>query len=149
MLHSPAECRVLNYKDDLSASALRQLQDRSNHAVLGESSIVPAGLSQTSYFDEDGHSGLADFITNTDEFDQDDKYHSSALLKNAFYDAAEAINNSDSKEKLERELMKVLNKFSTVARGDCEANKKKGGRRMSMFPANSKRKKTHGTKHMH
>ena len=148
VLHSPAECRVLNYRDELSAQALRELQDRQNHVGMDGSSGVPPGLSQTSYFGEDGE-GLADFITNTTEFDNNDKFHTSEVLKCAFYDTAEAINNSSSKSELEENLLQVFNEFMAKARGNCDANTFQGGHRISMLPANSKRKKTHGTKHMH
>ena len=148
LLHSPAECRVLNYKDELSALALRELQDCRNHVGMDGASSVPPGLSQTSYFGEEDE-GLAEFITNTTEFDETDKFHSSEILKSIFYDTTEAINNSNMKSELEKEFMIVFNKFAAKARGVCNSNMFWKGRRISMLPANSKRKKTHGTKHMH
>ena len=71
---------MLNYKDELSALALRELQDCQNHVGMDGASSVPPGLSQTSYFGEEDE-GLAKFITNTTEFDETDKFHSSEILK--------------------------------------------------------------------
>ena len=150
ILHLPAECRVLNYNDDLSSLALRELQDRQLHVTMGSDGNVPPGLSQTSHFDESGNDDVAAFIYNNDDDDEEEreKHHTSLLLKSAFYDTAEAINNSNSKEKYEREFLFVMNDIMLKARADCDANLKERGKRVSAYAANSKRKKTHGTAHM-
>jgi len=146
LLHSPAECRVLNYNDTLSAAALQSLKDRRTRVV--DDNNVPVGLSQASYFDEGQNDDAVNFIMNTDEFDDIERDHSSQILKNAFYDAAEAINNSNSKAQFEQFFLKFMNNITRDARADCDANVIKRGRRVSSHPSNSKRRKTHGTKHM-
>ena len=52
------------------------------------------------------------------------------------------------KSELEKELMIVFNKLAAKARGVYDLNMFQKGCRISMLPANSKRRKTHGTKHM-
>ena len=152
LLYSPAECRVLNYNDSLSAEALRKLKDKREHQRLEAMADVPAGLSQASYFDDGLDDGAFAYIVSKGDDEEDknlwSKFHSSEILKNTFYDAAEAINNSNSKEKLEAELMTYLNQITSKARGDCDSNVKRKGKRISMMPPNSKRKKAAGTKNM-
>lgn len=92
--------------------------------------------------------GAFAFILKDDEDVIKCNYHSSDVLKNAFYDAAEAIYNSNSTQRFERDLLQYLNKLTNEARGDCDSNLKRRGKRVSMMPPNSKRKKTHGTAHM-
>ena len=92
--------------------------------------------------------GAFAFILNDDEDVVDSNYHLSDVLKNAFYNAAEAIYNSNSTKRFERDLLDYLNKITNKARGDCDSNLKQRGKRVSMMPPNSKQKKTHGTAHM-
>jgi len=150
LFHSPAECRVLNYNDSLSAKSLREIQDQNNHVRMEGTSDVPAGLSQHSHFDDedDDGDGTFGFVMDHDEPLDCHVYHSSKVLQSAFYETAEAIHNSNSKSKFEKEMLAFFNELAKSARSDCDSNQKRKGKRISMFPPNSKRKKTHGTKHM-
>lgn len=92
------------------------------------------------------------FVVNVQDF-LDDLFEylensGSSFVTLLQHDAAEAIYNSNSTEKFERDLLQYVNKVTNEARGDCDANLKRRGKRVSMMPPNSKRKKTHGTAHM-
>jgi hypothetical protein len=64
----------------------------------------------------------------------------------------EAIHNSQSKEGIENELNGILNNMSVQARADANTPSSSNipsssnGKPVSMLPASSKRRKTHGTK---
>ena len=157
LLGSPAECRVLNYTDSLSSVSLRELMDRRNANRMLDNADVPMGLSQTSHFDDDVNvtfgeyddDGAFGYVMNQDGIPKPgDQASTKEILSSAFYDAVEAIHNSNSKGKYEQELLAVFHELQMRANADCDANKKRAGKRISMFPPNSKRKKTHGTKHM-
>ena len=151
LFHSPAECRVLNYNDVLSTSSLRNLQDKFNRERFGDLGTVPVGLSQLSQLADDSCGGDDTFgfaMATDDNDDANPDNTSSSVLSSMFYQMAESINNSNSKERYENEAVAFFNDMIAKAGGDCDANKKRRGKRISMFPANSRRKKTHGTKHM-
>ena len=61
----------------------------------------------------------------------------------------EAIDNSDKTEELEKELFVLLNELIVRARVNCSSNVEEIGKRVSMLTPSSKRRKTHGTAHMH
>lgn len=114
-------------------------------------SYVPTGLSQRSHLAEDVEEDddTFGFVMEVDDTEvQCRKNNSSDILQSAFYQMAESINNSGSKEAYEKEVLDFFLNMSAKASGDCESNKRQHGKRISMLPPNSQRKKTHGTAHM-
>ena len=113
---------------------------------------VPVGLSQTSYIVDDTNDDEDDtfgFVMANNDYDTSlPDSNSVSILQSSFYQMAESINNSISKEVYEKEVLDFFDKMSSKASGDCHANRQRAGKRISMFPPSSQRKKTHGTKHM-
>ena len=148
LLHAPAEFRVLNYSPTVCTAALRDLQDCRNPASFGHAANVPVGLSQTSHFGSNNEEDdMFSFLINNPE--NNAHGHTSERLKRTFYDATEAIYNSEKTEELEIKLYDFMNKIIVEARGSCSTNVEQKGKRLSMYTASSKRRKTHGTAHMH
>jgi hypothetical protein len=143
--HRPATERLLNYGGSTAKEAVQRMQDRNNPNRLQEA--VPPGLSQISHLpSEDGKS--IDWNNPVEELsDTKDYGHSRKVVSRHYNEATEAIHNSLDKQKLEAELKECLNEFTVRARGLTTVAASAKGNRISMTPANSKRRKTHGTQY--
>jgi hypothetical protein len=69
-----------------------------------------------------------------------------------YNDVTEAIHNLNTKEAFENELKEILNTMTVRARAhdiipSSSKDPSSKGKRLSLIPASSKRRKTHGTKH--
>jgi hypothetical protein len=83
-----------------------------------------------------------------EELSEDEDYRDSRkVLSRHYNELSEAFNNSKMKEDLANELVTVVNEFIVRARGMAANPSTSKGNRISMLPASSKRRKTHGTKH--
>ena len=145
---SPASDRLLNYDSNSASSALQLMKDRNNPNLFDES--VPAGLSQVSYLPgkDDMRSELGDWTYPMEELsDTEDHRDSRNVLSRHYNEMCEAFNYSNEKEKLEEEFKKLMNDFVVRARGSAAVPPSSQGQRVSMLPASSKRRKTHGTSH--
>jgi hypothetical protein len=128
--------------------AVMSMHDRNNPNRFPES--VTVGLSQLSnlpsqvYNDSDGE----DWCQAMEELsDMEDYQESRKVLSRHYNELSEAFNNSKEEETLESEFMKVMNDSIVCARGSVAVAASLKGRRISMLPPGSKRRKTHGTKH--
>ena len=69
------------------------------------------------------------------------------VLSRHYNELSEAFNNSKMKETLETEFKVIMNEYIVKARGMAAIPSTSQGTQVSMMPASSKRRKTHGTKH--
>lgn len=146
--HKPATDRLLNYDSFDAIAAVQLMQDRNNPREMTES--VPAGLSQISHLPDQAGFGVDDGdweYAMEEVSDAGDYDHSRIVLSRHYNELSEAFNNSKQKESLEVEFMQVMNDFIIKARGSAAIVSTTIGNRVSMLPASSKRKKTHGTSH--
>ena len=146
--HTPATDRLLNYESYDAIAAVQLLKDRSNPVQLPED--VPAGMSQLSHLpdDDDDHYPVDDWLNSIEELSDDEDYRDSRrVLSRHFNELSEAINNSRMKESLEVQFKVIMNDFIVKARGSAAVPSASQGTRVSMLPASSSRRKTHGTKH--
>ena len=76
--------------------------------------------------------------------------HFRDVLMKEFEDMVEAIQNSDSREKLQRKAREMFQDITAEANGSCNDSKNNTstGKRQSMKAPFTKRRKTHGTDHM-
>jgi hypothetical protein len=143
----PATDRLLNYTSYDAMGALQLMHDRNNALRLRET--VPAGLSQISHIpDEDIYTtGGDDWDHPMEEFsDMDDDYRDSRkVLSRHYNELSEAFNNSKEKESLETEFKILMNQFIVRARGTAAVSSSAVGQRVSMLPASSRKRQTHGT----
>jgi hypothetical protein len=124
------------------------MQDRNNPREMMD--CLPAGLSQISNLpgqdgseEDDGDWEYAmEEVSDAGDYD-----HSQKVLSRHYNELSEAFNNSKQKESLEVEFMQVMNDFIIKARGSAAIVSTTIGNRVSMLPASSNRKKTHGTSH--
>lgn len=122
------------------------MRDRNNPNLFQEP--VPAGLSQLSFLPSQDELDLGDWDYPMEELSDTEDYQDSRhVLSRHYNELSEAFTNSKDKEKLEKEFMKIMNDFTVRARGATSATSSSKGHRVSMLPASSKRRKTHGTKH--
>jgi hypothetical protein len=144
-----ATSRLLNYDSSDAIAAEQLMKDRNNPNRF--QAPVPAGFSQLSFLpgEEDNESeNLADWTYSTEELsDAEDYQDSRNVLSRHYNEMSEAFNNSKEKETLEKEFMKIMNNFTVRARGTADAPPSSKGHRVSMLPASSRKRKTHGTKH--
>ena len=149
--YKPATDRLLNYNSHDAVGAVQLMQDRNNPTRLPDN--VPAGLSQLSFLpdhddqDEDNSntnvwSHLMEELSDTEDYQDSRK-----VLSRHYNELSEAFNNSKEKESLEAEFKKVMNDYTVRARGTAAASSSSKGHRISMLPASSKKRKTHGTQH--
>jgi hypothetical protein len=143
--HRPATERLLNYAGTTAQEAVQRMQDRNNPNRLQEA--VPPGYSQISHLpSQDGDS--PDWNYPVEELsDTEDYSHTRKVVSRHYNEATEAIHNSLEKQKLEAELKECLNEFTVRARALTTVASSAKGNRISMTPANSKRRKTHGTQY--
>jgi hypothetical protein len=74
------------------------------------------------------------------------------VLSRHYNNVTEAIHNSDANVALKNELKEILNTMTVKARAHAivpssSKDQSSKGQRLSMIPANSKRRNTHKTKH--
>ena len=74
--------------------------------------------------------------------------HTAEYLKSTFYEASEAIRNSDNPKERRDDFLALMNDIIARARADSSSNVPEKGKRLSMLTKSSKRRKTHGTGHM-
>jgi hypothetical protein len=136
---------LLNYGGSTAKEAEQRMQDRNNPNRLQEA--MPPGLSQISHLpSEEGES--IDWNYPVEELsDTEDYGHSRKVVSRHYNEVTEALHNSLEKQKLEAELKECLNKFTVHARGLTAVAALAKGNRISMTPANSKKRKTHGTQY--
>jgi hypothetical protein len=79
--------------------------------------------------------------------DTDDYGDSRKVLSRHYNELSEAFNNSKEKETLESEFKIVMNQFTVRARGSAALSSSLVGQRVSMLPASSRKRKTHGVKY--
>ncbi len=122
--------------------AVQLLHARNNPLRLPEA--VPAGLSQVSYLpsQDDNWSQTMEELSNTKDYRE---YRN--VLSRHYNKLSEAFNNSKEKESFEVEFKKIMNDFIVRARGTAAIPSTSQGNHISMLPASSKQRKTHGTKH--
>jgi hypothetical protein len=150
--YTPATNRLLNYDCADAMTAVQSMKDRNNPNRFQQ--LVPAGLSQRSHVrdedeDEEDVIQLGDWSYPLEELSDTEDYQDSRhVLSRHHNEMCEAFTNSKEKESLEKEFMKVMNSFTVRARGSAAAPPSSSqGHRVSMLPASSKRRKTHGTAH--
>jgi hypothetical protein len=136
----PATDRLLNYTSFDAMGAVQLMRDRNNPLHLTQD--VPAGLSQLSYLPADD--GEWDYpieqLSDTDDYNDSRK-----VLSLHYNDLSEAFTNSKDKESLELEFKDVMNAFIVRARGTAVVpTSSMVGQRVSMLPASSRKRKTHG-----
>ena len=66
-----------------------------------------------------------------------------------FYDTTEAIYNSEDTANFEKEFLVFMNDLTVRKRANSSLNVAEKGKRVSMLTPSSKRRRTHGTAHMH
>jgi hypothetical protein len=127
------------------------MRDRNNpHQLLQQ---IPAGLSQLSHLPSQENGDDDDWNFGIEELsDTEDYGHSRKVLSCHYNDVTEAIHKSSAKEALENELKELLNSMTVRARAHAiipssSKDSSSKGKCLSMIPASSKRRKTHGTKH--
>ena len=147
--YRPASDRLANYECATCITALRLMEDRDNPRQMAD--CVPAGLSQVSHLpspDEWDQSSAPDWNYEVEEqSDTEDYSHSRLVLSRHYNEVTEAINNSLEKEELEAEVKQFLNSMTVRARAIAWVPSSSQGQRVSMLPASSRKRKTHGTKH--
>jgi hypothetical protein len=146
--HTPATDCLLNYESYEAISAIQLMKDRSNPVQLPNA--VPAGMSQMSHLPPDENNGYPDhdWTNSIEELTDDEDYHDSRrVLSRHYNELSEAFINSRMKETLETEFKVIMNEYIVKARGTAAIPSTSQGNRVSMLPASSKRRKTHGTKH--
>ena len=151
-LHSPVECRVLNYCELDAIEALVAAGDRRNRHVLTDN--IPAGLSQTSFLGSQDGGFLSQF--DADDSDGDGRDWSSHgvscadRMKSKFYAMAAAVDNLSEGVDLEGEISQFFDAITARARGLSIPSDRTPteATRVSMLPANKRNRVTHGTKHM-
>jgi hypothetical protein len=79
--------------------------------------------------------------------DTEDYRDSRQVLSRHYNELSEAFNNSKEKESSEDEFKKIMNDYIVRARTTAALPSSCKGQCISMLPASSKRKKTHGTQH--
>jgi hypothetical protein len=144
--HKPATDRLLNYDSSEAIGALQRTRDKNNPNRFPE--LVPAGMSQVSFLPElDGaESDDGNWNNEMEELsDTEDYGHSRKVLSRHYNELSEAFNNSRAKESLEHDFMRVMNEFIVKARGSAIVVSSSKGQRVSMLPASSRRRKTHGS----
>jgi hypothetical protein len=121
--------------------AIQLLHNRNN--LLHHPEAVPAGLSQVSYLpcQEDNWGHTMEELSDTEDYRDSRK-----VLSRHYNELPEAFNNSKEKESLEVEVKKIMNDFIVRARGTAAIPSTSQGNCISMLPASSKQRKTHGTK---
>jgi hypothetical protein len=151
LFHLPATDRLLNYDSSTATHAAQSMGDRNNSHQLMQQ--VPAGLSQLSHLPSQENGGDDDWNFGIEELSNTEDYgHFRKVLSRHYNDVTEAIHNSNAKEAFENELQFFLNTMTVKVRvhaiipSSSKAPSSKG-KRLSMIPASSKRRKTHGTKH--
>jgi hypothetical protein len=146
--HTPATDRLLNYDSYEAISAIQLMKDRTNPVQL--SNAVPAGMSQLSHLPTDDNNEYPDhdWTNSIEELSDDEDYRDSRrVLSRHYNELSEAFNNSKMKETLETEFKTIMNEYIVKARGTAAVPSTSQGNRVSMLPASSKRRKTHGTNH--
>jgi hypothetical protein len=146
--HTPATDRLLNYDSYDAIAATQLLRDRLNPVQLPDS--IPAGMSQLSHLPDDDNElyPADDWLNSIEELTDDEDYRDSRrVLSRHYNELSEAFNNSRRKEALEEEFKVVMNEFTVKARGSAAIPSTSQGTRVSMLPASSRKRKTHGTKH--
>ena len=143
--YKPATDRLLNYKSYDAIGALQAMRDRNNHRLFNDD--VPAGMSQVSFLpglddDDNNWSHAMEELSDTEDYRD-----SRRVLSRHYNELSEAFNNSKAKESLEVEFKTIMNDFIVRARGSAAVPSTSKGNRVSMLPASSKRRKTHGTNH--
>jgi hypothetical protein len=142
--YKPATDRLLNYNSYEAIAATQKTRDRNNPNRLPQES-VPAGLSQMSHLPDIESDGENWDHPMEELSDTEDYSHSRKVLSRHYNELSEAFNNSKAKETLEAEFMRVMNDFTVRARGSASVVSTSVGHRVSMLPASSKRRKTHGS----
>jgi hypothetical protein len=151
LFHLPATDRILNYDSSTATHAAQSMKDRNNpHQLLQQ---VPAGLYQLSHLPSQENGDGNDWNFGIEELSVTEDYsHSRKVLSRHYNDVTEAIHNSSAKEAMENELKELLNSMTVRARAHAfipssSKDSSSKGKSLSMIPASSKRRKTHGTKH--
>jgi tryptophan synthase beta subunit len=80
--------------------------------------------------------------------DTEDYRDSRRVLSRHYNELSEAFNNSDEKDTLEEEFKEIMNQYIGRARGTALIPSSLKGHRISMTPASSRKRKTHGTQHL-
>jgi len=147
--YTPATDRLLNYDSYDAIAAVQLLKDRTNPVRLPEA--VPVGMSQLSHLPDDNDQDMYpndDWLNSIEELSDDEDYRDSRrVLSRHYNELSEAFNNSKMKETLEEEFKVIMNQYIVKARGSAAIPSTSQGTRVSMLPASSNRRKTHGTKH--
>jgi hypothetical protein len=151
LFHLPATDRLLNYDGSIATHAAQSMRDKNNpHRLMQQ---VPAGLSQLSHLpsqesgdDPEWHYGIEE-VSDTEDYG-----HSRKVLSRHYDDVTEAIHNSNAKEEFEQEVKEFMNEITVRPRAQAiilssSKDPSSKGLRLSMIPASSKRRKTHGTRH--
>jgi hypothetical protein len=145
--YMPVTDCILNYNSFDAMGAVQLMKDRNNPRRLQET--VPAGLSQYSHLpEEDDHDNeVDDWHHPMEELTDDEDYRDSRkVLSRHYNELSEAINNSKEKESLEEEFKILMNQFTVRARGSASVPLSHIGQRISMLPASSRKRVTHGVK---
>ena len=146
--HTPATDRLLNYDSYHVIAAVQFLKDRQNPVRLPEA--VPAGMSQLSHLPDNDNQLYPpdDWLNSIVELSDNEDYHDlRRVLSRHYNELSEAFNNSRMKETLEEEFKVIMNEYIVKARGSAAIPSTSQGTRVSMLPASSNQRKTHGTKH--
>jgi hypothetical protein len=170
---APANARVLNYTSSQVVTAISLSGDQNNPTILPYGDHP--GYSQTSHFGEGNHFEFAQDDGGDESYQSEDnsshdifekqKNHFDVMIQSdvaevqpqvrdvlmkEFEDMVQAIQNSDSKEDLQKQVREMFQEITAKAVGSCHLpmNDTSKGKRQSMKGPSNKKKKTHGTKHM-